>query len=60
VPKVLALSAKKKGIRKFLHHSGSTFFNFSSSLLLEYGNGKGAGDSGDAAACHPVAPMANF
>jgi len=39
-----ALSAKKKDInskqhrrKKFSHHSNSTFFEFSSSLLLEYG-----------------------
>jgi len=35
-----ALSAKKKEIytdEKFLYHSSSTFFEFSSSLLLEYG-----------------------
>jgi len=36
----LALSAKKKDIntdKKILHHSSSIFFEFSSSLLLEYG-----------------------
>jgi len=28
---------KKTQLEKFLHHSSCTFFEFSSSLLLEYG-----------------------
>jgi len=35
----LALSAKKENINteEFFHNSSSTFFEFSSSLLLKYG-----------------------